>query len=88
MAKLTKTLNAVLSGSSDHNLSFSELRSLLLKLGFAERVKGSHHIYWRDGIPEILNLQPNGSEAKPYQVKQVREVILRYDLANGESTED
>ena len=45
------------------------------------RTKGSHHIFTRDGIPEILNLQPKGSEAKPYQVKQVRNVILKYRLA-------
>ena len=45
------------------------------------RVKGDHHIYYRDDIPEILNLQPSGNKAKPYQVKQVREVILKYHLS-------
>jgi hypothetical protein len=52
-------------------------------LGFSERVKGSHHIFTRADVAEILNLQARGSFAKPYQVKQVRTVILRYKLAEG-----
>jgi hypothetical protein len=53
-------------------------------LGFAERGKGSHHIFTKPEIVEILNLQPRGSMAKPYQVKQVRAVIVRYKLAEGD----
>jgi predicted RNA binding protein YcfA (HicA-like mRNA interferase family) len=83
MSKVAKILNSVLSGTSDSNLPFSDLRSLLIKLGFNERVKGSHRIFWRIDIPEIINIQPVGSEAKAYQVKQVREIILRYHLAHG-----
>lgn len=76
----SKVLDAVLRGSSDANIAFSDLRKLLLQLGFEERVRGSHHIFARSGIAEILNLQPKGSKAKPYQVKQVRNVILKYRL--------
>jgi hypothetical protein len=36
------------------------------------------------GVEEILNLQPNGAKAKPYQVKQVRDVILKYRMAQEE----
>jgi predicted component of type VI protein secretion system len=50
-------------------------------LGFAERVRGSHHIYTRADVAEILNLQPKGSKAKPYQVKQIRTIISAYGLA-------
>ena len=53
---------------------------MLRKLGFDERIKGSHHIFVLDGIPEILNLQSKGSMAKPYQVKQVRRVVVEYKL--------
>ena len=81
MTHAEKTLEKVLRGTSDANLAFSDLRKLLSKLGFAERIRGSHHIYTRKGVPEILNLQPSGSKAKPYQVKQVRYVILAYRLA-------
>tara|TARA_Y100000294_G_scaffold75067_1_gene70734 strand:+ start:1970 stop:2140 length:171 start_codon:yes stop_codon:yes gene_type:complete len=49
-------------------------------LGFKERIKGDHHIYTMAGVEEILNLQPKGSKAKPYQVGQVRRVILKYNL--------
>ena len=71
----------VLLGSSDANIRFSELRALLLRLGFAERIKGSHHIFTRQDVAEILNLQPRNSLAKPYQVKQVRRILIQYKLA-------
>jgi hypothetical protein len=60
---------------------------LLKHLGFAERVRGDHHIFTRDGVEEILNLQPRGSSSKAYQVKQVRDVIIRYRLAGGDDAE-
>lgn len=74
-------LGRVLHGSSDASIRFSELRKLLIDVGFTERTRGSHHIFSRDGVAEILNLQPRGSMAKPYQVKQVRRVLVRYRLA-------
>jgi hypothetical protein len=76
-------LNKVLSGTADANIHFDDLRSLLNGLGFVERVRGSHHVFTKPGVIEILNLQPCGSLAKPYQVKQVRSVIVRYKLAVG-----
>ncbi len=57
------------------------LRHLLEGLGFQERIRGSHHIYTKDGLIEIINIQPKGSKAKPYQVKQIRNLILKYKLA-------
>ncbi len=73
----------VLSGNADANIHFDDLRSLLKALGFAERVNGSHHIFTKPDVAEILNLQPRGAWAKPYQVKQVRAAIVRYRLAEG-----
>jgi predicted RNA binding protein YcfA (HicA-like mRNA interferase family) len=52
----------------------------MAKYGFDERVKGSHHIFTKDGVEEIINIQPIGSKAKAYQVKQVRNLILKYKL--------
>lgn len=78
-----RLLLQVLHGASDANIRFSELSLLLRDLGFQERVRGSHHIFTREGIEEILNLQPRSSMAKPYQVRQVRNVIVRYKLAEG-----
>ena len=62
-------LARVLQGTSDAGIRVEDLRGLLKRLGFDERIKGSHHIFTRNGIAEILNLQPRGSMAKPYQVK-------------------
>lgn len=80
MGKTEKTLGIVLRGTSDANVPFKDLCSLLLNLGFFERVRGDHYIYSKEGVEEILNLQPIGSKAKTYQVKQVRTLILKYKL--------
>jgi len=63
--------------------AFDGLRGLLRRLGFDERIRGSHHIFTKTGVEEILNLQPKGRNAKPYQVKQVRAVIVKHRLAGG-----
>ena len=80
MAARDKVLDDVLRGRADANISFRELRGLLLRLGFDERTSGGHHIFRRDGIRELINLQKEGSKAKPYQVRQVRRIILEYRL--------
>ena len=54
--------------------------SCLKKLGFNERIQGSHHIFTKEGIEEIINLQPNQGKAKNYQIKQIRDLILKYKL--------
>ncbi len=74
-------LNKVLSGLSDANIRFVDLRKLLLFLEFKERIKGDHHIFYKTGIMEILNLQPlKDGKAKPYHVKQCRKLIFKYSL--------
>ena len=78
-----KTLEKVLRGAADRNVRFRELVNLLAALGFEKRTRGDHHIYYRQGLVEIINLQPKGSMAKPYQVKQVRELILKYKLGDA-----
>ena len=76
-----ETLEKVLTGLSDKSIRFSELRKLILSLGFDERVKGDHHIFSKSGIVEIINVQPlKDGRAKAYQVKQLRSIILRYKL--------
>ena len=80
MGKFDKLISNILSGRNDQTIRFTELTHLLLAFGFSERINGSHHIYFRHDIEEILNLQPKGSQAKAYQVKQVRNIILKYRL--------
>ena len=79
-----KLLERVLRGTSDANIPFDAFCALLRELGFDERVKGSHHIFSKEGVAEILNLQPKGAKAKPYQVQQVRRIIVKYHLAGDE----
>lgn len=80
MGRHEKILTKILRGTSDANISFEGLCSLLQHIGFEMRIRGSHHIFTKDNIEEILNLQPKGAKAKPYQVKQVRSIIVKYRL--------
>ncbi len=77
-----KTLRQILSGKSDASIRFDDLCSVLDTLGFEMRVKGSHHLFRKAGIDERINLQQDGGHAKPYQVKQVRAMILRNRLGD------
>jgi hypothetical protein len=87
MGKLEKLLLKILRGTSDNNIPFEQLCQLLTNIGFEKRIRGSYHIFTKEGIEEILNIQPKGSKAKTYQVKQVREVILKYKLGGQENNE-
>lgn len=88
MTSSTKLLEKILLARSDQNVRFDDLCKLLAQLGFQVRVRGSHHIFYRDGIPEIVNLQPQGSGlAKAYQVRQIRKLILAHDLRLPETDE-
>ena len=81
MRRIRQTLFRVLRGTSDANIGFNDLRVLLGALGFEERIKGSHHIFTREDVEEIVNVQPKGGNAKPYQVRQVRQLITKYKLS-------
>ena len=80
MSKFEKLVRKVLSGSSDRNINFNDLCNLLESLGFDNRIKGSHHIYYKEGVEEIINLQSFNNKAKAYQIKQVRELLIKYKL--------
>lgn len=80
MPRYDDLLARILGGSSDANIAFNDLCWLLRRLGFDERVKGSHHVLRRQGVEELINLQRDGSKAKVYQVRQVRATIIRYKL--------
>ena len=70
----------ILGGRSDANIPFADLRALLIHLGFTERVRGSHHLFDREVIVELINLESRGGQANPSQVRQVRNIILKYKL--------
>ncbi len=85
MGKNDKLVRKILSGSSDANIDFDELRYLLKRLGFEERIKGSHHVFRKPGVEEKINLQRDADKAKPYQVRQVRSMLVGYRLIDGDS---
>ena len=80
MSQYDKLLLSIMSGTRDKSILFADLRAVLDRLGFQCRIKGDHFIYTKDGVEEIVNIQPVGNQAKPYQVKQVRNIILKYQL--------
>ncbi|MBK9247053.1 MAG: type II toxin-antitoxin system HicA family toxin [Ignavibacteria bacterium] len=87
MNKVIKTLLKILNGRNDSNIEFIDVVHLLFFLEFEERIKGSHHIFSKSGIVEIINLQPNeNNKCKAYQVKQVRNIIVKYKL--GDATDE
>ena len=80
MPRRDTLLQRILQGRSDANIRFDELRRLLADLGFEERIRGSHHVFVKAGVEQLINLQRDGSTAKAYQIWQVRSVILRCGL--------
>jgi predicted RNA binding protein YcfA (HicA-like mRNA interferase family) len=84
MGKYEKLLTQILRGASDANIAFDDLCQLLKRLGFEERIRSSHHLFRKAGVEEKINLQREGNKAKPYQVRQVRGVIIKYNLAGGD----
>ncbi len=80
MAKFEKIRQKLLDAKSDSNIAFEGLRTLLISLGFEENIKGSHHTYRKEGIVEKPNLQRDGSKAKTYQVRQIRQILKKYSL--------
>ena len=84
MGKYDKLIFKILRGTSDTNIGFGEIRDLLLNLGFEERTRGSHHIFRKTGIEERINIQKDGPKAKPYQVRQIRTILLKYRFIGEE----
>ncbi len=75
-----KIYKKIMLARSDNNIKFKDLQTLLSHFEFKCRIKGDHHIYYRDDIDEIINIQPIKNMAKPYQVKQIRNLIIKYNL--------
>jgi hypothetical protein len=84
MPKRDRVVEKIMSGASDANVTFDELRRVLIAKSFDERIRGDHHIFTKDSVEEIINLQPLGGMAKAYQVKQVRALLARYKLGTSD----
>lgn len=84
MTSWNKLLWRVLHGRSDANIPFADLCHLLSRLGFEERTRGSHHVFIKPGVDDLINLQREGNKAKPYQVRQVRRTLVQYGLGGDD----
>ena len=74
-----KTKAALHDSARDYSHRFLDVVRFLEASGWKQRIKGSHHIFTRPGIPVLLNLQPEKSgKAKAYQIRQVRQVLERF----------
>ena len=87
MAPRRRLRDRILDDASDTGIDFDRLCRLLRALGFNERTRGSHHIFTRTGVQERVNLQHDGRHAKPYQVAQVREILIKYRLLESNDDE-
>jgi len=56
MGRKRKLYDRIVSGGSDANIPFEQAVNLLKHLRFDERIKGSHHVFTREGVEEIINL--------------------------------
>jgi hypothetical protein len=88
MSRHEKLLAQILGGRADSNIGFDAICSLLRHLGFEETTRGSHHVFRRVGVEELINLQRDGDKAKVYQVRQVRTILTRYGLTTTEPPEE
>lgn len=91
MTRAERLLERVLLGTSDADIPFAGIRQLLEALGFPERIRGSHHIFTRKGVEEILNLQPRrmkgqvvSGQTGPRRDTEVQagrgEPVIRYEV--------
>ena len=88
MRRHDKLLAQLLGGRADANVGFEAMCGLLRRLGFEERTRGSHHVFRRSGVEELINLQRDSDKAKVYQVRQVLAVLVRYGLTTIEGDEE
>jgi predicted RNA binding protein YcfA (HicA-like mRNA interferase family) len=74
-----KILHKIVSGSK--NIRFSDMVNLVQGFGFTlSRTDGSHHIFIRPDIPELVNLQNVKGQAKPYQMRQFLKLVEKHNL--------
>ena len=70
-----------LASGALQNVRFSDMIDLVEGFGFRlDRTRGSHHVFVHPEVPEVLSLQPEGSQAKAYQIREFLELIEEYEL--------
>ena len=80
--KPKKTYDKIMSCRADSNIGFVDLQHLLSYLGFnCKNINGDHFIYYYKDIPDNINIQPNGNKAKSYQIKQIRNYLIKNNIS-------
>ena len=83
-----RKLLARLAAGAMRNVAFDDFVGLVEAFGFSQvRQSGSHHIYSRPGVPQLVNLQDVNGEAKPYQIRQFLRLVERHNLTMEEEHE-
>ncbi|MCI9176039.1 MAG: type II toxin-antitoxin system HicA family toxin [Lachnospiraceae bacterium] len=81
MSRYDKIRSDILSGKCDKNISETDMSFFLDKIGaMHKRTNGSHMQYTIDNVPELINIQPKNGKIKPYQVKEIRNIVKKYKL--------
>lgn len=76
-----KKLLRRLAQGAVQNVGFEDMTHLVEGFGFVKaRSSGSHNIFAHPSVPELVNLQNVGGEAKPYQIRQFLRLVERYNL--------
>ena len=88
VSKWEKFRAKILSGLSDGNIEFDDLVAYLRRCGFDQRTKGSHNLFTKKGIDAMVNLQSDGSKAKRYQVRQIRDILINYQVEETKEAGD
>ena len=84
MTRRDKDLNRILDARYDSNIDFETVVRVLLRLGYTVRVRGSHHSFRKTGVPAAITLVAHGRQASGYQIRQVRRVILAFEVLEPE----
>ncbi len=85
MSKKQKLLAKILNNPK--NLRFDDFVLIIQAFGFElVRITGSHHIFFHPSFNLNINVQPDGHEAKPYQVNQFLRLVQQFQMSmNGEA---
>lgn len=80
MVKSKKLYEHVLA-SRGRSVSFRDFERLLTAFGFElDRTVGSHRQYVHRDVPRSFPVQPDGKDAKRYQVREFLELVEAYGL--------
>lgn len=75
-------LYAKLLANPAATVSYRDFERMLFAFGFAhERTRGSHRAYIHSGIRRSISVQPRGTDAKPYQVREFMSMVETYGLS-------